>query len=88
MGIVDEDVVRVREATDLVGLVSEHLGLKRVGSNWVGLCPFHGEKSPSFSVCHTPQLLSRLMPQANNCASSANWKAAGISGTRCQSPRC
>ena len=46
MGIVDEDVVRVREATDLVALVTQHLALKRVGSNWVGLCPFHGEKSP------------------------------------------
>lgn len=50
MGIVDEDVVRVREATDLVALVSQHLALKRVGSNWMGLCPFHGENSPSFSV--------------------------------------
>ncbi len=50
MGILDEDVARVREATDLVGLVSQHLALRRVGSNWMGLCPFHGEKSPSFSV--------------------------------------
>lgn len=50
MGIVAEDVARVREATDLVALVSQHLALKRVGTNWMGLCPFHGEKSPSFSV--------------------------------------
>jgi DNA primase len=50
MGIVAEDVTRVREATDLVALVSQHLALKRVGTNWMGLCPFHGEKSPSFSV--------------------------------------
>ncbi len=50
MGIVDEDIARVRAATDFVGLVSEHLALKRVGLRWIGLCPFHTEKSPSFSV--------------------------------------
>lgn len=50
MGIVAEDIARVREATDLVALVSRHLALKRVGASWMGLCPFHGEKSPSFSV--------------------------------------
>ena len=50
MGILDEDVVRVREATDLVALASEHLALKRVGTRYLGLCPFHAEKTPSFSV--------------------------------------
>jgi DNA primase len=50
MGILDEDVVRVRDATDLVALASEHLALKRVGRNFVGLCPFHAEKTPSFNV--------------------------------------
>src|SRR5262245_47995420 len=50
MGIVDEDVARVRDATDLVALASEHLALKRVGRNFVGLCPFHSEKTPSFNV--------------------------------------
>ncbi|MFP5327127.1 MAG: DNA primase [Acidimicrobiia bacterium] len=50
MAIDDEDVARVREATDFVALVSEHVALKRVGRRWTGLCPFHAEKSPSFSV--------------------------------------
>jgi DNA primase len=50
MGILDDDVARVREATDLVALASEHIALKRVGRRFVGLCPFHTEKTPSFSI--------------------------------------
>ena len=50
MGIPDEDVAAVRTATDIVALIGEHAALKRQGRRWVGLCPFHGEKTPSFSV--------------------------------------
>jgi DNA primase len=50
VGILDEDVQRVRESTDLVALAGEHIALKRVGRNVSGLCPFHTEKSPSFSI--------------------------------------
>ena len=50
MGIVDEDIARVRELSDIVAVISEHVQLKRVGRRWVGLCPFHAEKSGSFSV--------------------------------------
>ena len=50
MGILDEDVQRVRDSADIVQIVSAHTQLKKAGANWSGLCPFHGEKSPSFSV--------------------------------------
>jgi DNA primase len=50
VGIAEEDIARVRAATDVVAVISEHVALKRVGRNFSGLCPFHGEKSPSFSV--------------------------------------
>ncbi len=50
MGIVDEDIGRVREATDIVAVISQYTQLKRSGVQWQGLCPFHTEKSGSFYV--------------------------------------
>jgi DNA primase len=41
---------RIREATNIVDLVSEHVRLKKRGRNFVGLCPFHNEKTASFNV--------------------------------------
>ncbi len=46
----DEWVERVRAASDIVEVVRQTVSLKRVGRNWVGLCPFHKEKTPSFSI--------------------------------------
>jgi DNA primase len=50
MAIPDEDVAQVRAVTDIVALIGEHAALKKQGRRWVGLCPFHAEKTPSFSV--------------------------------------
>jgi DNA primase len=46
----DDWVERVRDASDIVEVVGQVVQLRRVGRNFVGLCPFHKEKSPSFSV--------------------------------------
>jgi len=56
MGIVDEDIARVRAASDIVQVISQHVQLRKVGQRWSGLCPFHNEKSPSFSVNATEGL--------------------------------
>jgi DNA primase len=56
MGIVNDDVARVRQEADIVAVIGDHVALKRVGRRYQGLCPFHAEKSPSFSVSPENQL--------------------------------
>src|SRR4051812_25410232 len=50
MGYTKESIDRVKEAVDMVELVGARSDLRRVGSRWTGLCPFHDERTPSFSV--------------------------------------
>jgi len=49
--VYSEDIIgRVRDSVDIVDLVSGYVSLKKTGKNHTGLCPFHAEKTPSFSV--------------------------------------
>jgi len=50
MAIVDDDIERLKATVSIVDVVSEVVQLRKVGRNFVGLCPFHAEKSPSFNV--------------------------------------
>ena len=50
MAIVEEDLERLRAAVVLSDIVQQYVALRRVGRNWVGLCPFHAERSGSFNV--------------------------------------
>ena len=50
ISIPDNIIDEIRDRTDIVAVISEHVVLKKSGKNFKGLCPFHSEKTPSFSV--------------------------------------
>ena len=50
MAIVDEDLERLRSTVSVAYIIQQYVALRKVGNNWVGLCPFHGERTPSFNV--------------------------------------
>ncbi len=54
--ISNESLERVKGAADIVEVVSAHTDLRRQGARYVGLCPFHEERTPSFSVEPTEKL--------------------------------
>jgi DNA primase len=54
--ISEETIESIRKANDVVDVVGEYVQLKKQGRNYVGLCPFHNEKTPSFSVTQDKQI--------------------------------
>ena len=54
--IPDEKVIEVRNRADIIEIISEAVRLKRTGKNYLGLCPFHTEKTPSFTVSPDKQI--------------------------------
>lgn len=54
---IPEDIIeKIKEQNDIVDIVSDSVRLKRSGRNFSGLCPFHNEKTPSFSVSQDKQI--------------------------------
>ena len=51
-GLIEE----IKSSVNIVDIISGYVALKRKGRNYFGLCPFHNEKSPSFSVSETKQI--------------------------------
>lgn len=56
MQIQEEVIEKIREQNDIVDIISENVRLKKSGRNYIGLCPFHNDKSPSFSVSSEKQI--------------------------------
>lgn len=54
MALPDSFVEEVRRTADIVRYISEHVALRKAGTSWKGLCPFHNEKTPSFNVRAEP----------------------------------
>ena len=74
----EEVVAQVKDRSEIVSVISAYVKLQRRGSNWFGLCPFHNEKSPSFSVSASKQIyycfgcgsggnVFRFIMQYDNC---------------------
>ncbi|MEO2074489.1 MAG: DNA primase [Bacillus sp. (in: firmicutes)] len=54
--IAEEKIDQIRQAVDIVEVISDYVQLKKQGRNYFGLCPFHGESTPSFSVSSDKQI--------------------------------
>jgi DNA primase len=57
LALIPEDkIAEIRDRTDIVQVIGEYVSLRRSGVNYKGLCPFHGEKTPSFNVNSAKQI--------------------------------
>jgi DNA primase len=54
--IAEDKIDQIRQSVDIVEIISDYVQLKKQGRNYFGLCPFHGENSPSFSVSADKQI--------------------------------
>ena len=52
----DNVVKEVKNQLDIVQVISQHIGITKKGQNYVGICPFHSEKTPSFYVSPAKQM--------------------------------
>ena len=56
MNYSNELIERIKDSNNIVDVISQYVTLKRKGTTYFGLCPFHREKTPSFAVSETKQV--------------------------------
>ena len=54
--IPDDTIIRIKKVADIVDIISDDVVLKQSGRNYLGLCPFHTEKTPSFTISPEKQI--------------------------------
>lgn len=74
----DEIIENIRQSSDIVNIISQYVALKRKGRNYFGICPFHNEKSPSFSVSPDRQIFHCFGCNAGGNVYSFLMKIEGI----------
>ena len=77
--IPEEKINDIKNATDIVDIISETVVLKKSGKNFLGLCPFHSEKTPSFTVSPDKQIFYCFGCNAGGNVFSFLMKQEGIS---------
>ena len=58
--IRQEKIIEIRDRASIVEVISDYVTLKKAGRNYSGLCPFHGEKTPSFTVSEEKGIFNSL----------------------------
>jgi DNA primase len=70
--ITQDKIAEIRSRASIVEIISDYVTLKKAGRNYLGLCPFHGEKTPSFTVSEEKGIYHCFGCQAGGSAFSCS----------------
>lgn len=69
MRIPQNTIEEIKQQSDILDIVSEYVKLEKRGRNYIGLCPFHDEKTPSFTVSEDKQICHCFGCKRRQCLS-------------------